>query len=304
MKSQALRQEATSSLPPRTLKRKKMVYAESSSEDDTPLASSPMKSNGKLKIKQESSGTDPQDDEDVPSKRRIPNGKPPRKKVKDEDDGDEKPIIAAKSSAGRKRKARTNSESDSEANAPPPKKAPRRKKVKEEVDNSMEEAEAPKKKKITTRGKTGETEGKSPTKAKGKKKKEEEEEEEEVFKWWENEPDPDGDGTVKWQTLEHNGVIFPPPYEPLPSNVKMKYNGIFLLWAFSSPFIYRPLGNLVDLPHEAEEVAGFYAALLESEHAKDATFNKNFFEDWKTVLKKHPPVRCFVLEFNMMFNFF
>ena len=220
MKSQTRRQEATS-LPPRTLKRKKPVYAESSSEDDTPLASSPMKSNGKPVVKQGSSGTDAQDDEDVPNKHPIPNGKPPRKKIKDDDDDDNKPI---KPSAGRKRKARTESEPD-EA---PLQKISRRKKVKEEGSSS--EPEVPKEKKRMTKGKTEETEGKSPTKAKGKKKKEEEEEEEEVFKWWENEADPNGDdGTVKWQTLEHNGVIFPPPYEPLPSNVKMKYKGTFLL---------------------------------------------------------------------------
>ena len=47
----------------------------------------------------------------------------------------------------------------------------------------------------------------------------------------------------------------------------------------------------MDLPPEAEEVAGFYAAMLETEHAKDVTFNKNFFDDWKTLMKKHPPVR-------------
>ena len=286
MKSQTLRQEATSL--PRTLKRKKPVYAESSSEDDTPLASSPMKSNGKSIVKQESSGTDAQDDEDVPNKRRISNGKPPRKKVKDEDeDEDDQPIMPAK---GRKRKARTKSEHDSEAEVPP-QKTPRRKKVKEEENNSTE-TEAPKKRK--RKRKTEEAEGTSPTKAKGKKK-EEEEEEEEVFKWWENEADPNGDdGTVKWQTLEHNGVIFPPPYEPLPGDVKMKYKGMFLLWAFLSPFIYRPVGKPVDLSYEAEEVAGFYAALLESDHAKDTTFNNNFFEDWKTVMKKHPPVRYVV----------
>ena len=52
----------------------------------------------------------------------------------------------------------------------------------------------------------------------------------------------------------------------------------------------RCLGKSVDLPPDAEEVAGFYAALLESEHAKDAVFNKNFFEDWKIVMKKAPPV--------------
>ena len=300
MKSQTRRQEATSL--PRTLKRKKPVYAESSSEDDTPLASSPMKSNGKAIVMQGSSVTDAQDDEEVPNKRRISNGKPPRKKVKDEDDDDDQPIIPAKSTAGRKQKARPKSEPDSEAEIPL-QKPPRRKKVKEEEDNSPE-TEAPKKKKRKTKGKTEETEGASPTKAKGKKK-EEEDEDEEVFKWWENEADPNGDdGTVKWQTLEHNGVIFPPPYEPLPDNVKMKYKGMFLLWSFLSHFIYRLVGKPVDLPYEAEEVAGFYAALLESEHAKDTTFNNNFFEDWKTLMKKHPPVCCVILQFKHDIHFF
>ena len=222
MKSQTLPQEATS-LPPRTLKRKKPIYAESSSEDDTPLASSPIKSNGKSMVKQEGSGTDAQDDEDLPNKRSIPNGKPQRKKIKDEDgDDDDKPIM---SSAGLKRKART-SEPDSEAEVSLP-KTPRRKKVKKEESHSSGPEVPKKKKKRMTKGKTEETEGKSPNKAKGKK--EEEEEEEEVFKWWENEADVNGDdGTVKWQTLEHSGVIFPPPYEPLPSNVKMNYKGMFL----------------------------------------------------------------------------
>ena len=32
--------------------------------------------------------------------------------------------------------------------------------------------------------------------------------------------------------------------------------------------------------------------MLETDHAKDATFNKNFFDDWSKVLKKYPPV-CF-----------
>lgn len=51
-------------------------------------------------------------------------------------------------------------------------------------------------------------------------------------------------------------------------------------------------GKVVDLPPAAEEVAGFYAALLESDHAQDKTFNENFFDDWVKVLGKHPAV-CF-----------
>jgi DNA topoisomerase-1 len=65
-------------------------------------------------------------------------------------------------------------------------------------------------------------------KGKGKQKENEKEEEaEEHYKWWEQDPDQTvvSDGTQKWTTLEHNGVIFPPPYQPLPRHVKMKYNG-------------------------------------------------------------------------------
>jgi DNA topoisomerase-1 len=34
---------------------------------------------------------------------------------------------------------------------------------------------------------------------------------------------PGSGGGKKWTTLEHNGVIFPPPYKP--HGVKMLYNG-------------------------------------------------------------------------------
>ena len=44
------------------------------------------------------------------------------------------------------------------------------------------------------------------------------------------------------------------------------------------------------MPPTSEEVAGFFAAMLETDHAKDATFQKNFFDDWKKVLKDYPPV--------------
>ena len=49
-------------------------------------------------------------------------------------------------------------------------------------------------------------------------------------------------------------------------------------------------GKPLDLPPEAEEVAGFYGAMLETDHANDKVFNKNFFEDFKKILEKPPPV--------------
>lgn len=93
-------------------------------------------------------------------------------------------------------------------------------------------------------------------------------EEEEEMKWWE---DPTkGDGTNKWETLQHNGVVFPPPYEPLPKNVRLKYDGV-----------------PVKLHPDAEEVAGFFGSMLNSTHnVENPTFQKNFFEDFREILKK------------------
>jgi len=227
LQSQTTRSDATS-LPSRNLKRKKPVYAETSSDDDTPLASSPAKlrkSNGKTKVKQETSDTDNESASgDAPVDHRTSNGrasKPPKKKVKKETDSssDDKPLRVAKRVASRKDKL----EGDSAEEAPsvPPQKSAPRKRVKEE-DGSGTETPKPKKGRKAKKDESG---SQSPTKAKGKKKDQKEEQPEDVFRWWENNPDPDGDGSIKWITLEHNGVIFPPPYEPLPPSVKMKYNG-------------------------------------------------------------------------------
>ncbi|WRT70319.1 uncharacterized protein IL334_007317 [Kwoniella shivajii] len=105
---------------------------------------------------------------------------------------------------------------------------------------------------------------------KKEKKVKEEEDEEEKYKWWEQEAL--GDGEVKWTSFEHNAVLFPPPYIPLPKNVKMKYDGVPLT-----------------LPPESEEVAGFFGAMIETDHAQDAKFRENFFKDFKTMLDKYPP---------------
>ncbi|SGZ38518.1 related to DNA topoisomerase 1 [Hanseniaspora guilliermondii] len=89
---------------------------------------------------------------------------------------------------------------------------------------------------------------------------------EDSYKWWE---EGINDGIKKWDTLQHNGVMFPPPYEPLPTNVKLIYDGV-----------------PVKLPPEAEEVAGFFGVMINTDHAKNPVFQKNFFSDFKKVLKK------------------
>jgi DNA topoisomerase-1 len=107
----------------------------------------------------------------------------------------------------------------------------------------------------------------SPAK-KGKGKKDDSEEAEEVYRWWDA-PKKEDD-TVKWETLQHNGVVFPPPYESLPKNVKLLYDGV-----------------PVTLSVEAEEIAGFFGAMLNSTHnVENPTFQKNFFADFTEEVKK------------------
>jgi DNA topoisomerase-1 len=102
-------------------------------------------------------------------------------------------------------------------------------------------------------------------------KKVKDEEAEAQFKWWEQSNE-DEDGSVKWNELEHNGVLFPPAY--VPHGVKMKYDG-------------KP----ISLSPEAEEVASFFAALIETDHGKNPVFQKNFFSDWQEILAKDSSVR-------------
>ena len=151
----------------------------------------------------------------------------------------------------------------------PPKKRLKPKEESDDEDAPLTKRPAPKKAKVE-KGKAPASA--SPAKNKAKVKKEQEEEEgdfeEDQYEWW-NGP-MQGDGTSKWNDLEHNGVVFPPPFQPLPKNVKLKYNGV-----------------PVNLPLESEEVAFFYGSMLNSTvNVTNPTFNKNFFADFKEVLDK------------------
>ena len=75
-----------------------------------------------------------------------------------------------------------------------------------------------------------------------------------------------GGAKKKWTTLEHNGVLFPPPYEKI--DVPVIYNGIEVV-----------------LDKDAEEAATLYARLLGTEYITNR-FNKNFWNDWKRILGK------------------
>ncbi|CAM0902205.1 unnamed protein product [Alopecurus aequalis] len=83
-------------------------------------------------------------------------------------------------------------------------------------------------------------------------------------------------GRKRWSTLQHNGVVFPPPYKP--HGVKMLYNG-------------KP----VDLTPEQEEVATMFAVMKDTEYASKETFINNFFTDWRNILGKKHMIKKFEL---------
>ncbi|XP_046469441.1 DNA topoisomerase I, mitochondrial isoform X2 [Neodiprion pinetum] len=95
-------------------------------------------------------------------------------------------------------------------------------------------------------------------------RKKKEEESQEVWKWWEEEKKND---RTKWNFLEHKGPVFAPDYEPLPQDVKFYYNG-----------------KEMKLKPETEEVATFYARMLDHDYTTKKIFNTNFFTDWRDVM--------------------
>ncbi|KAI1433763.1 eukaryotic DNA topoisomerase I [Xylaria sp. CBS 124048] len=190
--------------------------------------------------------------------------KTPNKLVKEESD-DDKPLSGAggrkRSASDTKPKLKSNGVKQDESESD----TPLRKKPKTVTPKATVKAEkeAPAEKKAAV---------KTETKKKGKKEQSEdpadaEDDDEEEYRWWDQLK---SDDSVKWKTLEHNGVLFPPPYEPLPKDVKLLYDE-------------KPVYLHVD----AEEVAGFFGAMLNSTHnVENPVFQKNFFSDFKDVLKR------------------
>jgi DNA topoisomerase-1 len=183
--------------------------------------------------------------------------------------------IRNKEKAAPKRKPKIESDSDDDMplakKRAPAKKTNGVKKTKKKEDSDSDVPLA--KKPVAKKGKA--KAAATPPAKKGKAKTQDEDEqdreadeEDEEYRWWEDTAK--GDGTKKWDTLEHNGVVFPPEYSPMPKHVKLIYDGV-----------------PVSLHKDAEEVATFYGSMLNSTHnIENPTFNKNFFQDFTEVLDK------------------
>lgn len=84
--------------------------------------------------------------------------------------------------------------------------------------------------------------------------------------------------TIKWHSLEHNGVMFHPPYEP--HGISIKYMD----------------ENIVVNP-EAEEFLTYYVHPRFDKY-KNKKFEANFFGDWKKLLT--PDLRKKIKDFNLV----
>ncbi|KAE8442308.1 hypothetical protein EG329_003508 [Mollisiaceae sp. DMI_Dod_QoI] len=226
-------------LPPRASET--AIGQDSSDDDDEPLTSKLAKEKASIEKKAEKEA------KAIRAKENKTKKAAPKKVKKEESESEDevKPKAKRKSNGTSTKKTNGVKKEESDSDAPLAKKASAKKangKVKIETASPAK-------------------------KAKGKKEASVEEEDE-VYRWWDA-PKKEDD-SVKWETLQHNGVVFPPEYEPLPKNVKLLYDEIPLT-----------------LSIEAEEIAGFFGAMLNSTlNVENPTFQKNFFEDFTAEVKK------------------
>ena len=88
--------------------------------------------------------------------------------------------------------------------------------------------------------------------------------------WWEE--DLAGPSSKYWTTLEHKGVTFPPPYQP-----------------HRVPVLYK--NEPVVLPPQEEEVATWWASVVDTEWETKEIFRKNFEKNFLDLLGKNHTIK-------------
>jgi len=125
-------------------------------------------------------------------------------------------------------------------------------------------------------------------------------------RWWEQ-ADKKKDGP-KWKTLYHNGILFPEPYKPLPSNIRILYK--------NKPIKLDATDRNNPFNVTAEEAAVFFAMKLEQDKRlkgkraekkgvmDDSVFKKNFWTDWKKILGHSHKIKSLEdVDFQPIMNF-
>jgi|TARA_B100001105_G_C22374786_1_gene436690 DNA topoisomerase-1 len=89
---------------------------------------------------------------------------------------------------------------------------------------------------------------------------------------------------MKWKTLQHNGILFPPAYEAQGIKIKIK-------------------GELVDLDVNQEEMVYQWAKKKDTPYAQDKVFQKNFTADFvKTLDSKFKKISYEGIDFSNAFK--
>ena len=119
-----------------------------------------------------------------------------------------------------------------------------------------------------------------------KQQKNEKNEPSEVNKWWMDENPEKGDTEIKWDYLEHNGVLFPPFYKPHKVRINHK-------------------GDAVALNKEEEELATYWSQTIGTEWERKPIYRTNFSKNFLKLLgKTHPEIKHFdELDFAPIVNY-
>lgn len=92
-------------------------------------------------------------------------------------------------------------------------------------------------------------------------------------------------GQYKWKTFSHNGVMFPPEYEPS-----------------GTPIIYK--NEEIQLDPKNEEIAFLYARYIKTEYITNSVFNRNFWKDWRAILGKNHKIQSLAdCDFTLMYEY-
>jgi DNA topoisomerase-1 len=85
-----------------------------------------------------------------------------------------------------------------------------------------------------------------------------------IYKWWEEEAE-EAESDIKWKSLEHNSVVFAPRYEP-----------------HCIPIRYK--GDDITLTPTQEEIATFWAQLLDNDLSKKDITRRNFIKEFRRIM--------------------
>ena len=89
---------------------------------------------------------------------------------------------------------------------------------------------------------------------------------------------------MKWKTLQHNGILFPPPFESKGIKIKIK-------------------GESVDLSLEQEEMVYQWAKKKDTPYVQDKVFQKNFTKDFaKTLPSKFKNIKYEDIDFSQAYK--